>query len=418
MRMNKCAYLFAAALVASTVGMTSCSNEDVAGIENIQGQETKIALGMSVALPVQTKAATTADEVNFGAGVADIQNVTIVPMVKNAIQNPIVLGLFDADDNTTHFREATVLNTVDGFRVYGNLPSAPSENKVFVMPSLAQGNTEDNPDVTVTDLKKPHALYYYTESTSSNANKFKVATGSKKGDWNSASFQPIGQGAAIGTNNRIQIPGVTYAVGVFSAAVKDEIVDAEGNLALTGNIFSVDGASPTKSWQTVKGEGGKTIDVTGLIIEGQTADFDATLNPKSGSGEVKVYSKAVTPTLSTGDISFDGQNKVANANIYTVVAPEDAENITINFQFQNNTGYTLHLKNGDKVADKGYFYLPAVLDKGEDQNIFAAATSTLINARVKDWGKGVTEPAETVDLEIGVVVDTQWKKGIAFDEEI
>lgn len=82
MRMNKCAYLFAAALVAGTVGMTSCSNEDVAGIENIQGQETKIALGMSVALPVQTKAATTADEVNFGAGVADIQNVTIVPMVK------------------------------------------------------------------------------------------------------------------------------------------------------------------------------------------------------------------------------------------------------------------------------------------------------------------------------------------------
>lgn len=28
MRMNKCAYLFAAALVASTVGMTSCSNEE------------------------------------------------------------------------------------------------------------------------------------------------------------------------------------------------------------------------------------------------------------------------------------------------------------------------------------------------------------------------------------------------------
>lgn len=415
MRMNKCAYLFAAALVASTVGMTSCSNEDVAGIENIQGQETKIALGMSVALPVQTRTATTADDVNFGAGVADIQNVAIVPMVKNAIQNPIVLGKFDADDNTTHFREATVLNTVDGFRVYGNLPSAPSENKVFVMPSLAQGNTEDNPDVTVTDLKKPHALYYYTESTSSNANKFKVATGSDKGDWNSASFQPIEEGLAIGTNNRIQIPGVTYAVGVFSAAVLDEVADVEGNTAFTGNIFSEDGVSPTKSWKTVKEEGGK-IDVTGLIIEGQTADFDATFNPKGG--EVKVYSKAVTSTLSTDDISFDGQNKVANANIYTVVAPEDAENITINFQFQNNTGYTLHLKNGGTVANGGYFYLPAVLDKGADQNIFAAATSTLINARVKDWGKGVTKPAETVDLEIGVVVDTQWKKGIAFDEEI
>lgn len=415
MKTNKSMYLFAAALVAGTMGMTSCSNDEMD--DNLaKGQTTNIALGMSVALPVQTKTPTEADDVNFGTGVADIQNVTIVPMIGTSVQTPIVLGKFDADVNTTHYKTASILENVDGFRVYGNLPSAPSENDVFVMPSLAKGNNADNKDASVQDLKEPHSLYYYVVSNK-KTNKFLVAKGSSAGDWTSAAFQEIQEGETLSEYNRIKIPGVTYAVGVFSAATLDEVVDVEGNAALTKNIFSEDGQTPAKSWQTVKGEGGKTIDITGLIIEGQSADFDATFAPKGG--EVKVFAASTVTALATTEIEFDGANKVSGANIYSVVAPEDAKTITINFQFQNNTGYTLHLNNGEKAANGEYFYLPAILEQGTDgQKIFEAATSTLINARVKDWGKGVKAPVETVDAEIGIVIDTQWKKGIAFDEEI
>lgn len=411
MRKKQNWYLFAAALVAGTVGMSSCSNEEIA--ENpADGATTKIAVGMSLNLPVQKKAATTEDDVNFGTGVADINNVTIVPMVGDAVQNPIVLGTFDDDAATTHYKEATVLQTVDGFRVYGNLPSAPSEAAVFTMPSLAKDNNSDNLDGSVSNLKEPHSLYYYVESTTTT-NKFQVATGTTPGDWESVQFTDAT--GAIGANNRIKIPGVTYAVGVFSAAVLDEVEDVDGNAALTKYIFSDDGITPNASWNDLKSTT-DAIKITGLIIDGQSADFDAEFNPING--EVKVFAAAGTQTLAGQAISFDGSNKVSDANIYTVVAPEDAQTVTINFQFQNNTGKVLHLNNGTTVADGGYFYLPAILDKPADGNIFAAATSTLINARVKDWGKGVTTPAETVDVEIGIEIDTDWAKGFAYDEEI
>lgn len=93
MRMNKCAYLFAAALVASTVGMTSCSNEDVAGIE--QGVENKVTLSMSVANRA-TRA--TADKVNMGSKMQEITNIAVVPMIDDAYLNPIIMGSLSAFD--------------------------------------------------------------------------------------------------------------------------------------------------------------------------------------------------------------------------------------------------------------------------------------------------------------------------------
>lgn len=412
MRMNKCAYLFAAALVASTVGMTSCSNEDVAGIENIQGQETKVALGLSVALPVQTRAAIIADSVNFGEQYAEIRNVTIVPMVKDVVQKPIFLGNFKPTaGGMTKYKEAAVLNTVDGFRVYGNLPQTISEETVFTMPSLAQAESTDKGDASLTGVYAPHALYYYTEATADGENKFQVATGSLAGDWGSSLSWADATGT-VGTNNRIKIKGVTYAMGVFSAAVLDKVAGDN----LTKNIFSEDGKTASISWETAKGAG-QSFEITGMIIEGQSKDFDAAFNPISG--EVKVFAAAANTTLSKNTISFEeSTNKVKNANIYAVVAPEDEQRIAVNFQFKNTTGYHLHLNNGKVVAPNGYFYLAATLNKQSTKNIFAAATSTLINANVLDWGKGTTTPSETVDVEIGIEIDTQWKEGIAFEENI
>lgn len=412
MRMNKCAYLFAAALVASTVGMTSCSNEEVAGIENIQGQETKVALGLSVALPVQTRAAIDENAVNFGDEFATIKNVTIVPMVKDVVQKPIFLEDFKpTTGGMTKYKEATVLNTVDGFRVYGNLPQTISEEAVFTMPSLAQAESTDKGDASLTGVYAPHALYYYTEATATGENKFQVATGTSAGDWGSSLSWADANGA-VGTNNRIKIKGVTYAMGVFSAAVLDKVAGEN----LTKNIFSSDGVTGNISWETVKGED-KSFEITGMIIEGQTKDFDAAFKPSKD--EVKVFAAAKTTTLSENNISFEpSTNKVKNANIYAVVAPEDEQRIAVNFQFKNTTGYHLHLNNGDVVAPDGYFYLAATLNKQSTKNIFAAATSTLINANVLDWGRGTKTPSETVDVEIGIEIDTQWKEGIAFEENI
>ena len=68
-----------------------------------------------------------------------------------------------------------------------------------------------------------------------------------------------------------------------------------------------------------------------------------------------------------------------------MVAPDKASKIAVSFQFQNNTGYALNLKNGKKVANGDYVYYSVELNQKENKDVFAAATTTILNARITDW---------------------------------
>ena len=52
------------------------------------------------------------------------------------------------------------------------------------------------------------------------------------------------------------------------------------------------------------------------------------------------------------------------------------------------------------------------------ENGFAAFTSTLLNATVNDWGKASQSPVQTVDVELGITVETDWAEGIVYDVEL
>jgi len=395
MKKTKLAYLFATALVAGTMGLTSCSEEN----ENLiptDGKTTKVAISMSLAQ--QTRA--TADEVNMGSTIADINNVVIVPMVNDVAQNVIALGTFDADVVTTHYKQASILQTVNKFRVYGNLPGTFTDNAAFTFPSLAQdaAGTGD-----LASCVKPHGLYYYAEAGNTGTNKFEVGTGAS---WEAVSnWAPITDNQAVGTNTYIRIGGVKYAVGVLAAGVidgsdKDKMIfkDEKG----TYSINSVGVAEP--------------FVVDGIVVEDQPKNFDATFGETGGN--VMVYETATAASLLQSKLAFDGSNKVSGANVYCVVAPENKDNIKVNIRFQNKSGKTLVLNSGDEVAPDGYLYLWATLRKTADNNIFSAATSTLLNATVQDWGRATTTIVETTDVAIGLVIDTTWAKGILFDENI
>lgn len=395
MKKTKFAYLFATALVAGTMGLTSCSEEN----ENLiptDGKTTKVAISMSLAQ--QTRA--TADEVNMGDAIANINNVVIVPMVNDVAQNVIALGTFDADVITTHYKQASILQTVNKFRVYGNLPGTFTDNAAFTFPSLAQdaAGTGD-----LASCVKPHGLYYYAEAGNTGTNKFEVGTGAS---WEAVSnWAPITDNQAVGTNTYIRIGGVKYAVGVLAAGVidgsdKDKMIfkDDEG----TYSINSVGVAEP--------------FVVDGIVVEDQPKNFDATFGETGGN--VMVYETATAASLLDDKLAFDGSNKVSGANVYCVVAPEDKDNIKVNIRFQNKSGKTLVLNNKEEVAPDGYLYLWATLRKTADNNIFSAATSTLLNATVQDWGRATTTIVETTDVAIGLVIDTTWAKGILFDENI
>lgn len=396
MKKTKFAYLFATALVAGTMGLTSCQ-EEVENPASVDGKTTKVAISMSLAQ--QTRA--TAEEVNMGTTIQDINNVVIVPFIGDVAQNIITMPKFTASTETNkYYKTATLAQSVNKFRVYGNLPGTFADNGAFVFPDL----TRENADAPMNAFYKPYDLYYYTEA-STTGNIVQVAAA---GPWESASWGNMTTN--IGENTMVKIGGVKYAVGVLAAAVLDGVTGENA----TKNIFADSkGGEANASWNDMKGS--NPFEVAGIVVEGQPLNMDATFTQ---SGDVKVFESAVATALSTEKIKFDGANKVANANVYCVVAPENGQSIIVNFVFKNISDKVLKLNNGGEVGNGEYFYLYATLRPDADNDIFSAATSTLLNATVQDWGRGTTTIVETTDVAIGLVIDTAWAKGIAFDENI
>ena len=117
-------------------------------------------------------------------------------------------------------------------------------------------------------------------------------------------------------------------------------------------------------------------------------------------------------------VTNDGTYKVDGADFYTVVAPDADGEIAVSFQFQNNTGRKLTMHNGDIVENGDYAYYSVKLNKKNDQNVFTAATTTILNARITDWGNGTKIPPTTTDLVIGVEFEVNWAEGLSYDFEI
>lgn len=409
--------LYSKSLMAAVAVMmlASCSNEEPGTDGLISGKTTKVAISMSLSQGKTTKA--TQDEVNMGENIQDINNVIIVPYIGDVSQNIISLGTFKEKEQTTHYKQATIAQDVNKFRVYGNLPGTYADNASFVFPDLTLQEISDEYDFSgASGFMKPYGLYYYTEAVASNSdsdNRFEISS-STETDWVNASYSPATE--KVGASTFVKISKVKYPVGVLAAAVINGAAEESAND--TKKIFSDDGLTASSSLKDLRDAGtANPFEIAGIVIEGQPKNLDATFKPV-GSDEVKVYESATKNDLSAASLDFDESNKIKNANIYCVVAPEDADNIIVNFRFKNVSGKHLHLNDGTVAAPNSYFYLYATLRANESNKIFDAATSTLLNATVQDWGRGTTEIVETTDVAIGIVIDASWAKGIKFDENI
>ena len=158
MKKTKFAYLFATTLVAGTMGLTSCQEE----VENPVAKEGSVTIGLST---VATRS--TADEVNMGTTLQQIDNVVVVPMIGNAYQNPILFGDFNPKDTKVTKQTRTMSEAVTRFKVFGNVckgyvtPATLSETTVFTgLTFTAPTWTEGAPAGGAT-YSKPHELYYY-----------------------------------------------------------------------------------------------------------------------------------------------------------------------------------------------------------------------------------------------------------------
>lgn len=451
MKQNKFAYLFAVALAAGTVGMTSCSSE--AGDIADAGVENKVTLSLSVADRVAGRA--TADQVNLGTTFQAIKNIAVVPMIGKTYQTPIILGDFTPLENDKITEKVAALNSnVNKFKVYGNIDKVDNNNSAFDESKVFENFTisvptvagEDNPKLDGTTFYQPHGLYYYAFAGDGNN---KIKTGASSTDLNDVEI-----GTAIGKDAKyIKLSNVHYAVGVLATAVF--------NASTENVIISNDGteANAAVSDDNVKFKGiiinkqSKTLDQD--FVQSGTelvSIYDASLNtasgeqePKQGFDGTKFQPKNESQKFTNISQSANNQDK---ANIYTIVAAtgsssktqieneEDikaviGEIITGNLEFELQQGKKLKLDNGNTIdattAPKKFYMAfrlqPEIKENNPDGSysyraVFMKDHMTFFNAKVKNWGLASETPIEVTDATIGVEVDLSWNEGIVYDEEI
>lgn len=392
--------MFAAAIVASTVGLSSCSNDEEAVGGAPEVAASKVTMGVYASgMPSKRLSA---GQVNLDGTVQNITNVTVVPVFNGTWQTPINLGTITAGAKQSNAQSVNLLKTVNEFLVYGNVSGVAQGMKITTANAgIIDGTTPMN-------YKKPYELTYYADITN-----FKTSIESVEDNeafWNIESWDDATQ---VGDAKAIKLSGVKYAMGVLAAGVRTTSTFVE-------NEFSKADGQTELSSENWADEINTKMTLTGIVIEGQPAEMDAKFNQ---TGSVKVFEVPADAALKENKIAFtdatdDEPMKVIGANFYTVVAPENEANIVVSFRFQNNTGRTLTLQTGESVADKGFVYYSVKLAKDNTRQIFEAAYTTLLNANITDWGKGTITPPEKTDVFIGVEFETEWSKGIAYDLDI
>lgn len=442
----KSAWFMAAVVGAFT--FSSCNNNDDPNPGPVDlGEEVDVAIGVQLAGRPggpALKAASTADDLNFGSTLKTIDNIVIVPYVGSSAASNIVFGTFDptagGTDINTKYVNASIPQATNMFRVYGNVAGDFASAKGVTIPDLDNtAYTASIPDGSVlTDVYPAHPLYYYVEAvgTDDGDTGFKVGTGATAGDvYTTATNNPTD--GTVGTNNRVVITkNLRYGVGALAAAVLDGVANGENaadSIFFMGTVDSDSVAVAADSYLAWKDFAQKdSIIVTGIVIEKQAKGFNADFTPKADV--VSVYAGAADTALVSNKLSYGDDGAINNTgNIYSVVAPTTETSIVVNFQFRNNTSRYFVLNSEDSgisstgkygldnvVAPGDYFYLATTLNRDNNGNrdIFAAFTSTLLNATVNDWGKASQSPVQTVDVELGITVETDWAEGIVYDVEL
>ena len=355
MKMRNGMYLFAAAIVASTVGLSSCSNDEegVGGTDWKNGPTKDVTLSLSVK---KVSKRITSDEANQGNTIQEIKDIWVVPMVGNEYLQPISMG------------NITPTNAYPMY-YYGLAGEGTNPIKGYTDKDFTQG------EATIT-----------------------------AGD-------PIGSSYAA-----IKVSGVNYGVGLLAAAVLNG--DEDEVFYPTNNGGTLEGAAVGAD---------EAIEIAGVLINGQYTKLNKTFDKAADASEGNVYEEAADVILKekSAKIAF-ANNKVANANIYSVVAKTEAEkNVTMNIVFKIKQGHFIKNNSGQILgeADKdAYAFLGVILDAEKasttEKCVFQKDFTTLLNATVTDWGNLSGEEVITTDVNLGVEIDTEWQQGTAYDVEI
>lgn len=429
--------LFVAAL-AGVTALTSCEpNENNVNPGNQpSGKTTEATIGMSVSGKLFSKSSP--DDINMGTTMKAIKNITVVPMIGENPQNAILLPDFTpaASANST-FKTAAIDQNVDKFLVYGGSENPVSaqvgENTQFSTsitfePAAATANpafgTEGN---ELTGLKAPYSLFYFKEAAAAATKGdggFEVS--SSEDEWNMVTDWDAPADGKVGENIRVKIPEVRYAVGSL-------IVGLRNGLSLEGttNVASEEGQ--TVNWTDALAN----IEVVSMVIKSQPAKLDYKFDATGdATADIYVGVNDAQKALLTSQLKFDDSSDAAKladgaaAHFYSVVAEEaNTEDVPLMFQlhYKGTTAIKFMEDYEDEdsktvvIEPNSYFYLNALVQYEAEADIayiFNKTTTTLVNGNITRWYNATTEPVEPTEAQVGIEVNTDWKKGHVYDVDM
>lgn len=421
---------------AAVVALASCSNDEEVAMTQ-SGETHDVTLGVSVQIP-GTKAATGADDVNqvTDGSFAAIDGIYVVPMINGTRQGSIELDGIAAGTGTgsskTTWKTRQISNDVNGFRVYGNLPSDVAERLTSGSFSYAAPATTDNAHSELvtwmeTNMVGKSLVGQYPLLYFANSDVLGGYYGVKDdvNDWDAVTNWESLTKDKLGDRNRVKISPVDYGVGVLASGVSyrraTRVLEAEDE------CFGGADNTPAEERETYTDLSSTGMTLCGVFIQDQPTAIDIDLLGTDHDGVL--VAAATNATLQTNALAFEtsGNAVVENANIYAIVTPEENTSVPVSFQFKNETGKYLFLNTGDVIAPDGYVYYSTTLTPEAgvkpsgvqgDMLIFDADYTTLLNANIINWSKGTPYlPVATV-VQIGVEIDVQWQQGLTYDVEI
>ena len=215
--------------------------------------------------------------------------------------------------------------------------------------------------------------------------------------------------------------GTVVLPGVASAAVKDPLNYGVAMMEINLNYAQVPGSNDhylNDSRPQAIDVGGDSFPLTGIIV-GEQKNQKFNFSPMMGGTSMYVYDSDVNDGSTPKAYIAHSSSGLTFKPIHTlVVQTEDANDVHLALEFQNNSGADFYGANANKIPAGSKFYLLATLEYANAVNnsgetltsVFVHDRITRVNLDIQSLAKAYNTIPELRDpqLEIGVVTQMEW----------
>ena len=305
------------------------------------------------------------------------------------------------------------LNLPDGaVAVKYNKGSEAGKRFSYVTAGQIIGTPGTDNNINVANVTYPASLYYYANTPLKASDKSVTNWPTTTTDWSSGFTADEWKDAVLATTRSIAMKdNVNYGVGNLALAVKTgatTLSDKEvGDVQRTITV------------------GNQTFPITAIFIGGQPDKVDYKFAPSGTAFTKTIYDKIEAGKYAT---YVNGDAEICN---YTLVLPNTqtpSAKVQFAIELENQSGVEF-IGHDNQIVYKGSkFYLVGKLDPNETTGVTNPDGSTVSNVFESDYmttakvtitslenAYNVIPDLRATNLEFGLSVDLDWKRGFIFD---